>query len=825
MSLIARMILPISVIVTLATSFIGWKAYSDARDSVAEATRILEISTLDAVGRELTTVMNLTRQHLRTVADRIAIIDLLRHPGDRSLGSEQLKLITRHLRRAVVDFPSIDGLTVLNDRGIVLASVNPGENATSRETSSYFRKALRGVQTLDGPFVIPYTNEKAFIIATPIRDGGTISGVLVGAINMEHLTRLIVDPVTLNGMGYVFVCTPGGAIIMHRDRDKMFSANASEEAFIKEATTDEDRFLEYRNPQGQIMYSAYTALPNGWIIVASASKDAMLAGVRNLRSDIILSCAGALLLVTLLIYLILRKVTGDLQQGVQFAERVASGDLNRSLDIRREDELGKLACALNTMVQRLKATFSMAEERAREAEEASARATETSQELEAVINGVKGGVARLALTDNLRVLWANAGFYALAGRSHAEYEQDVHDEALLVVHPDDRARLLGAFRSSLASNIPVHTEYRILRRDGGIVWIYLQASLVGHRDGVPVFQGVFVDVSKQKNTMRALELEQQRNRIVEELTNDIIFEYDYDTDEMNCSERYETIFHKPRVIPNYSRHRDNLLNMLLPEDVKTLQEAYRRIEEGVESYSLTLRLLQPKEGYQWYSIRFRSIRDETGRTVKLIGQLTNIHLQKLEEDRLRHEASTDLLTQLYNKITTEQLVSLELQEGRHHALIIVDLDKFKYANDTFGHLFGDSVIKAVAATLRTTFRATDIVGRTGGDEFVVLAKDISLSEGLETLKAKCRRLSVDLAHVALGQDYVISASIGISLFPRDGKTYAELFAKADAALYQIKNAGRGHFAVYGEIAETETKALPSGGKSMPPMHPAPQSGA
>lgn len=140
--------------------------------------------------------------------------------------------------------------------------------------------------------------------------------MLVGAINMEHLTRLIVDPVTLNGMGYVFVCTPGGSVIMHRDRNKMFAANVSEQRFIKEATADKDRFLEYRNPQGQIMYSAYTALPNGWIIVAAASKEAMLAGVRNLRSDIILSCVGALLLVTLLIYLILRKVTGVLQEGV-----------------------------------------------------------------------------------------------------------------------------------------------------------------------------------------------------------------------------------------------------------------------------------------------------------------------------------------------------------------------------------------------------------------------------------------------------------------------------------------------------------------------------
>jgi len=87
-----------------------------------------------------------------------------------------------------------------------------------------------------------------------------------------------------------------------------------------------------------------------------------------------------------------------------------------------------------------------------------------------------------------------------------------------------------------------------------------------------------------------LELEQQRNRIVAELTNDIIFEYDYDTDEMTCSERYETIFHKPRVIPNYRRHQDNLLNMLLPEDAKTLQEAYRRIEQGIDSYALPLRL-------------------------------------------------------------------------------------------------------------------------------------------------------------------------------------------------------------------------------------------
>lgn len=423
-------------------------------------------------------------------------------------------------------------------------------------------------------------------------------------------------------------------------------------------------------------------------------------------------------------------------------------------------------------------------------------------------------MARLGLADNLRVLWTNADFYALAGKSYAGYEQDVHDEALLAVHPNDQTHLLGTFHSSLASDILVHAGYRILHRDGGIVWIYLQANLTEHRDGVPVFQGMFVDVSKQKNAMRALELERQRNRIIAELANDIIFGHDYDTGEMTCSERYETIFHKPRVIPNYRRHQDNLLNMLLPEDAKALQEAYRCIEQGVDFYALTLRLLQPGADYQWHSIRSRSIRNKAGHAIKLTGQLTNIHHQKLKEDRLHHEANTGLFAQIHNKITTEHLVSLGLQEEGDRALIVMDLDKFKYANDTFRRLFGDSMVKTVAATLHATFRTTDIVGRTGEDESVALAKDISLSGRLETLKTKYRRLSVELAHISLRRDYVISASIDINLFPRDGKAYIELLVKADTALHQIKNTGRGHFVVYGEVPETETRALPSGGKGM-----------
>ena len=201
--------------------------------------RILEISTLDAVGRELTTVMKLTRQHLLTVADHIAVIELLRNP-DESPDSERSKLITHHLRRAVVDFPSIDGLAVLNGKAPVIASVNPGENASSRGTTSYFRKALRARN--------PSTGRLSFLIRRKKRSSSprlpltraTSPGCCT--INMEHLTRLIIDPVPLNGMGYVSVYTPGGTVIMHRDREKRFPANVSELLFIKEATAEKIGF-------------------------------------------------------------------------------------------------------------------------------------------------------------------------------------------------------------------------------------------------------------------------------------------------------------------------------------------------------------------------------------------------------------------------------------------------------------------------------------------------------------------------------------------------------------------------------------------------------
>lgn len=110
-----------------------------------------------------------------------------------------------------------------------------------------------------------------------------------------------------------------------------------------------------------------------------------------------------------------------------------------------------------------------------------------------------GGVARFALDDSFRVIWANTGFYALSGRTREDYARDVGNRGINVVHPEDGLTMLKTFREHAQKNDSLKAEYRILRKDGGTSWIYLRAKRVGEWEGYPLFQGVFIDITQQKN--------------------------------------------------------------------------------------------------------------------------------------------------------------------------------------------------------------------------------------------------------------------------------------------------------------------------------------
>ena len=178
----------------------------------------------------------------------------------------------------------------------------------------------------------------------------------------------------------------------------------------------------------------------------------------------------------------------------------------------------------------------------------------------------------------------------------------------------------------------------------------------------------------------------------------------------------------------------------------------------------------------------------------------------------RYQAETDALTGIYNKAAIESLIRKHLlvppAPGRCHALIIADLDHFKEANDSCGHQFGDALLAAFAAGLRAIVRTQDLVGRFGGDEFLLLlvnAPRASLPTVATRINDAARRVDQETsardAAWSAAQRPPLSASIGIAVTVQATTDYDQLFAAADRALYHVKQHGRTGWAIADELPD------------------------
>ena len=165
---------------------------------------------------------------------------------------------------------------------------------------------------------------------------------------------------------------------------------------------------------------------------------------------------------------------------------------------------------------------------------------------------------------------------------------------------------------------------------------------------------------------------------------------------------------------------------------------------------------------------------------------------------LREQAETDLLTDLYNKVATETKIKEYLaNEGKNKKSImfVLDIDNFKKINDTMGHAFGDEVLSTLGHQLKSEFRINDIIGRTGGDEFIIFLKDLKDDAAL---KRESERVATFFKNFKVGEytKYSATASIGAVEIPNDGTEFETLYKSADKALYLAKKRGKNQMAFY-----------------------------
>ncbi len=218
------------------------------------------------------------------------------------------------------------------------------------------------------------------------------------------------------------------------------------------------------------------------------------------------------------------------------------------------------------------------------------------------------------------------------------------------------------------------------------------------------------------------------------------------------------------------------------------------IRKGIQE-SWEVRFLLPTGEYRYFRTVYKIIKAKDGKPLFCVGRTFDVH----EEKMLEILSQTDQLTSCFNKITTENLIqnALDKHKDSSHTMFIFDIDNFKSINDALGHQSGDSVLSELSKNLHNVFRENDIIGRMGGDEFVIFLQNISDID-LIISKAESIMTAFKNTRIPENPERTFSASIGISLYPLDGSNYKELYQSADKALYQSKLRGKDCYSFFSE---------------------------
>ncbi|MBP5233083.1 MAG: diguanylate cyclase [Planctomycetes bacterium] len=362
------------------------------------------------------------------------------------------------------------------------------------------------------------------------------------------------------------------------------------------------------------------------------------------------------------------------------------------------------------------------------------------------------------------------------------------------IPPDHVAILHEALAVPGAAEIQEFT-FRHVTRQGRRLGLRATCRLTRSEDGRDLCYAVIADVTGQIATARNQAKQREIFQMLMDDTRSLIFEYDVERDLMSFSifsdnqrkmlkrERFlAEFFNQTSVHPDF---RDEMLRRLREARSTPISDqfVYRADYDG--------------HGYRWYRAHYKCVLDTDGAVFQVIGRARDVTSEIEATQRLQQRADMDALSGVYNRAKTIELANERLQTtvpDFKHTLMVLDIDNFKQIHDTCGHPAGDSVIRAIAGVLRATFRQDDILGRIGGDEFVVMTTtpiSFELSKRAEVLQAKFRKIAA-----SLGLDCVTSASIGIASAPVDGGDFQSLFVKADKALYAAKRGGRDRWVIY-----------------------------
>lgn len=286
---------------------------------------------------------------------------------------------------------------------------------------------------------------------------------------------------------------------------------------------------------------------------------------------------------------------------------------------------------------------------------------------------------------------------------------------------------------------------------------------------------------------------EERYRLVAEASNGGIWEMDLERNRRFYSPRWFELLGYSQEDPITS---EMLQQVIHPDDSPRIQGEIASLRAGDKEVFECEYRLRCKDGeYRWFLGRGKALFDEQGRAYRMVGSNIEVHRLKMYQQRMRHLAYYDTLSDLPNRLyLLEEMDALVSREDAKAALFFVDTDNFKYINDTLGHKFGDRLLMQASSRLTSLIGDAGMLFRLGGDEFVILLKDAEREQATaladELLQGFKEPFRID------DSDLFVSVSIGISFYPQDGRNTEEILKNADVAMYAAKEAGKGKYVVF-----------------------------
>ncbi len=549
------------------------------------------------------------------------------------------------------------------------------------------------------------------------------------------------------------------------------------------------------------------------LLILKVPTVAALAEIHNIRNHSIVLTLVLLIVGIFSILLFTRRLLRPLETITREVENYRSGIINLVQIEDQKDELGTLASAFHSMTERISSQ--------------NFRLAERERRLTAVMDSA---VDCIAIIDNKGIIDSiNPAVTTLLGYARDELigknikllaappHDDKHDTYISNYLNGGNPHVLGYGREVMAQH-----------KNGSLIPVLLSVGefSVGARH---YFSGIMRDIRPQKEVeqqlrQHKLELEGRVKQRTKELTT------------VNIQLQEEINLHKKtnQKLNLYGKIFENTQEGIMVTDasrkIVEVNDAFTRItgwsREEIIGQSLEIlrskyhddafyekiRLQLINHGFwsgeiwekhrngtaqpKWLSIN--SVTNEEGKVTQYVSIFSDITELKETEKKLERLAYNDPLTNLPNRSMLNVLLDMKIgkqtREGGNLALLFIDLDRFKYVNDTLGHSMGDTLLQEISLRLKNCVRQSDLVARQGGDEFVVVMEDVD-REGISTVADKIIKQVSEVVLLGENKAYV-GASIGISIYPLDGKDVETLTKSADIAMYQAKEAGRNQYCFF-----------------------------